>query len=169
MQGIPPSGTLTLRAGPAGSVLESRPPAHPTPLTCIAGLVGVKIAGQRLNWKWSPAAARSCWGFGFSGTRHGSGKGREAGSRGRGAEHRRDPPPGRAPVCPSAAPGTRWAVPLLRGSARTDMGNAPICQACHSEKGLRTHGNIQDLDKTPDYYGYNSEESKEPEALVSFG
>ncbi|XP_037990871.1 ankyrin-2 isoform X10 [Motacilla alba alba] len=45
------------------------------------------------------------------------------------------------------------------------MGNAPICQACHSEKGLRTQGNIQDLDKTPDYYGYNSEESKEPEAL----
>lgn len=49
------------------------------------------------------------------------------------------------------------------------MGNAPICQACHSEKGLRTQGNIQDLDRTPDYYGYNSEESKEPEALVSFG
>ncbi|XP_041252795.1 ankyrin-2 isoform X12 [Onychostruthus taczanowskii] len=45
------------------------------------------------------------------------------------------------------------------------MGNAPICQACHSEKGLRTQGNIQDLDKTPDYYGYNIEESKEPEAL----
>ncbi|XP_077639197.1 ankyrin-2 isoform X3 [Lonchura striata] len=45
------------------------------------------------------------------------------------------------------------------------MGNAPICQACHSQKGLRTQGNIQDLDKTPDYYGYNSEESKEPEAL----
>ncbi|XP_058694903.1 ankyrin-2 isoform X16 [Poecile atricapillus] len=45
------------------------------------------------------------------------------------------------------------------------MGNAPVCQACHSEKGLRTQGNIQDLDKTPDYYGYNSEESKEPEAL----
>ncbi|XP_016153265.1 PREDICTED: ankyrin-2 isoform X10 [Ficedula albicollis] len=45
------------------------------------------------------------------------------------------------------------------------MGNAPICQACHSEKGLRTQGNIQDLDKTPDYYGYNSEESKEPEIV----
>ncbi|XP_051473922.1 ankyrin-2 isoform X6 [Apus apus] len=45
------------------------------------------------------------------------------------------------------------------------MGNAPICQACHSEKGLRTQGNIQDLDKTPDYYGCNSEESKDPEAL----
>ncbi|KAM6401725.1 ankyrin-2 isoform 38-T38 [Pluvialis apricaria] len=45
------------------------------------------------------------------------------------------------------------------------MGNAPICQACHSGKGLRTQGNIQDLDKTPDYYGCNSEESKDPEAL----
>jgi len=47
------------------------------------------------------------------------------------------------------------------------MGNAPICQSCHSEKGLRTQGNIQDLDKIPDYYGCNSEESKDPEALVS--
>ncbi|XP_040440973.1 ankyrin-2 isoform X27 [Falco naumanni] len=45
------------------------------------------------------------------------------------------------------------------------MGNAPICQSCHSDKGLRTQGNIQDLDKTPDYYGCNSEASKEPEAL----
>ncbi|XP_052669380.1 ankyrin-2 isoform X27 [Harpia harpyja] len=45
------------------------------------------------------------------------------------------------------------------------MGNAPICQSCHSDKGLRTQGNIQDLDKTPDYYGCNSEESKDPEAL----
>ncbi|XP_064918296.1 ankyrin-2 isoform X33 [Columba livia] len=45
------------------------------------------------------------------------------------------------------------------------MGNAPICQACHSDKGLRTHGNIQDLDKNSDYYGCNSEESKEPQAL----
>ncbi|XP_030305965.1 ankyrin-2 isoform X2 [Calypte anna] len=45
------------------------------------------------------------------------------------------------------------------------MGNAPLCQACHSEKGLQTQGNIQDLDKTPDYYGCNSEESKDPEAL----
>ena len=41
-----------------------RPP--PTPLTCIAGLVGVKIDWQRLNWKWSLKAACSCWGFEFS-------------------------------------------------------------------------------------------------------
>ncbi|XP_026703212.1 ankyrin-2 isoform X25 [Athene cunicularia] len=45
------------------------------------------------------------------------------------------------------------------------MGNAPICQFCHSDKGLRAQGNVQDLDKTPDYYGCNSEESKDPEAL----
>ncbi|XP_065592929.1 ankyrin-2 [Cyrtonyx montezumae] len=44
------------------------------------------------------------------------------------------------------------------------MGNAPICQACHSDKGMRTPGNIQDLDRIPDYYGCNCEESKEPEA-----
>ncbi|KAM6429535.1 ankyrin-2 isoform 1-T1 [Rhynochetos jubatus] len=45
------------------------------------------------------------------------------------------------------------------------MGNAPICQSCHSNKGLRTQGNIQDLDKTPDYYGCNCEEGRDPEAL----
>ncbi|XP_065489367.1 ankyrin-2 isoform X27 [Caloenas nicobarica] len=45
------------------------------------------------------------------------------------------------------------------------MGNAPICQACHSDKGLRTQGNIEDLDKNSDYYGCKSEESKEPQAL----
>lgn len=37
-----------------------------TPLTCIAGLVGVKIDWQSLNWKWSLNAACSCWGFEFS-------------------------------------------------------------------------------------------------------
>lgn len=74
--------------------------------------------------------------------------------------------------CPWGARGTLCgarAVPLVGVSRRTDMGNAPICQSCHSEKGLRTQGNIQDLDKTPDYYGCNSEESKDPGALVSFG
>lgn len=47
------------------------------------------------------------------------------------------------------------------------MGNAPICQSCHSDKGVRAQGNIQDTDKIPDYYGYNNEESKDPEAVVS--
>ncbi|KAM9027246.1 ankyrin-2 isoform 8-T8 [Ara ararauna] len=45
------------------------------------------------------------------------------------------------------------------------MGNAPICQSCHSDKGVRTRGNMQDLDKILDYYGCNSEESKDPEAM----
>ncbi|XP_035181471.1 ankyrin-2 isoform X32 [Oxyura jamaicensis] len=45
------------------------------------------------------------------------------------------------------------------------MGNAPLCQSCHSDKGVRAPGNLQDLDKTPDYYGCNSEESKDPQAL----
>lgn len=38
----------------------------PTPLTCIAGLVGVKIDRQSLNWKWSLNAGYSCWGFELS-------------------------------------------------------------------------------------------------------
>lgn len=37
-----------------------------TPLTCIAGLVGVKIDWQSLNWKWSLNAGYSCLGFEFS-------------------------------------------------------------------------------------------------------
>lgn len=41
-------------------------PPPPTPLTCIAGLVGVKIDRQSLNWKWSLNAGYSCWGFEFS-------------------------------------------------------------------------------------------------------
>ncbi|XP_068538118.1 ankyrin-2 isoform X3 [Anas acuta] len=44
------------------------------------------------------------------------------------------------------------------------MGNAPLCQSCHSDKGVRAPGNLQDLDKIPDYYGCNSEESKDPQA-----
>ncbi|XP_074849515.1 ankyrin-2 isoform X1 [Carettochelys insculpta] len=43
------------------------------------------------------------------------------------------------------------------------MGNAPVCQSCHTSKSIRAHGNIQDLDKISDYYGYNNEESKAPE------
>ncbi|XP_065542282.1 ankyrin-2 isoform X10 [Lathamus discolor] len=45
------------------------------------------------------------------------------------------------------------------------MGNAPICQSCNSDKGVRTQGNMQDLDKILDYYGCNSEERKDPEAM----
>ncbi|XP_040555314.2 ankyrin-2 isoform X40 [Gallus gallus] len=60
--------------------------------------------------------------------------------------------------------GAPTAVPLGGVAGRTAMGNAPICHACHSDKGMRTPGNIQDLDRIPDYYGCNCEESKEPEA-----
>ncbi|XP_050799927.1 ankyrin-2 isoform X20 [Gopherus flavomarginatus] len=44
------------------------------------------------------------------------------------------------------------------------MGNAPVCQSCHTGKSIRAQGNIEDLDKIPDYYGCNNEESKDPEA-----
>ncbi|XP_053559544.1 ankyrin-2 isoform X5 [Bombina bombina] len=42
------------------------------------------------------------------------------------------------------------------------MGNAPLCQACHTDKII---GNIQELDKTTDYYGYLSDASTEHEVL----
>ncbi|XP_053110663.1 ankyrin-2 isoform X35 [Hemicordylus capensis] len=45
------------------------------------------------------------------------------------------------------------------------MGNAPVCQACHTDKGVRVQGNIQDVDKIPDFYGCNNEDCKEPEVL----
>ncbi|XP_062992174.1 ankyrin-2 [Elgaria multicarinata webbii] len=45
------------------------------------------------------------------------------------------------------------------------MGNAPVCQTCHTDKGVRVQGNMQDVDKIPDYYGCNNGESKDPEAL----
>lgn len=51
---IPPPPLLPVRLSPL------------TLLTCIAGLVGVKIDWQSLNWKWSLNAGYSCWGFEFS-------------------------------------------------------------------------------------------------------
>ncbi|KAM9237224.1 ankyrin-2 isoform 2-T2 [Dugong dugon] len=42
------------------------------------------------------------------------------------------------------------------------MGNAALCPSCHADKSIRAPGNIQELDKTPDYYGYNSEDVTEP-------
>lgn len=82
---------LPCRAGwlPAGE-----PPPAPPPSPCIAGLVGVKIAGQRLNWKWAPTAARSCWGFGFAVTRDSTGTGAWSEWPGSAARAGRDPPPG---------------------------------------------------------------------------
>ncbi|KAM6441279.1 ankyrin-2 isoform 25-T26 [Liasis olivaceus] len=45
------------------------------------------------------------------------------------------------------------------------MGNAPICQACRTDKGVRVQGSVQDADKIPDYYGCNNGVSKDPEGL----
>ncbi|XP_039194238.1 ankyrin-2 isoform X43 [Crotalus tigris] len=45
------------------------------------------------------------------------------------------------------------------------MGNAPICQACGTDKGVRVQGNVQDADKIPDYYGCNNGVNKDPEGL----
>ncbi|XP_049741442.1 ankyrin-2 isoform X11 [Elephas maximus indicus] len=42
------------------------------------------------------------------------------------------------------------------------MGNAALCPSCHADKSIRAQGNIQELDKTPDYYGCNSEDVTEP-------
>uniref|UniRef100_A0A2K6MUT3 Ankyrin 2 n=1 Tax=Rhinopithecus bieti TaxID=61621 RepID=A0A2K6MUT3_RHIBE len=42
------------------------------------------------------------------------------------------------------------------------MGNAALCSSCHADKSIRAQGNMQELDKTPDYYGCNSEDVKEP-------
>ncbi|CAH2300725.1 ankyrin-2 isoform X6 [Pelobates cultripes] len=37
------------------------------------------------------------------------------------------------------------------------MGNAPLCQTCHTDKGIGPYENIPDLDKISDYYGFMSE------------
>ncbi|OCT99880.1 hypothetical protein XELAEV_18005665mg [Xenopus laevis] len=44
------------------------------------------------------------------------------------------------------------------------MGNAPLCQACHTEK-IDAQGNIPDPDKMPDYYVFISDGSKEQEVV----
>lgn len=138
------------------------------PFPCIAGLVGVKIAGaapelemvtdccpQLLGVSGSPGrrTARGSWGGGG-----------EPGTEGSGI-----PPPGSFGGKAGQCRRREGKAPVVGVGRRSDMGNAPICQACHSRKGLRTQGNIQDLDKIPDYYGCNGEESKDPEALVSLG
>ncbi|XP_073093255.1 ankyrin-2 isoform X11 [Manis javanica] len=37
------------------------------------------------------------------------------------------------------------------------MGNAALCPSCHAVKSVRAQGHMQELDRTPDYYGCNSE------------
>ncbi|XP_059779462.1 ankyrin-2 isoform X36 [Balaenoptera ricei] len=41
------------------------------------------------------------------------------------------------------------------------MGNAALCPSCHADKSVRAQGHLQELDKTPDYYGCNSEDTEE--------
>eukprot|EP00070_Physeter_catodon_P041107 XP_028348001.1 ankyrin-2 isoform X12 [Physeter catodon] len=41
------------------------------------------------------------------------------------------------------------------------MGNAALCPSCHADKSVRAQEHLQELDKTPDYYGCNSEDTKE--------
>ncbi|XP_074128732.1 ankyrin-2 isoform X6 [Sminthopsis crassicaudata] len=45
------------------------------------------------------------------------------------------------------------------------MGNAALCQSCHTKKSIKAQGNMQELDRTPDYCGYNCENVRESEAL----
>jgi hypothetical protein len=47
------------------------------------------------------------------------------------------------------------------------MGNAALCSSCHAEKSVRAQEHMQELDKTPDYYGCNIEDTKEPRVRVS--
>ncbi|XP_055972803.1 ankyrin-2 isoform X2 [Sorex fumeus] len=42
------------------------------------------------------------------------------------------------------------------------MGNAALCPSCHADKSVRAQGHLQELDRTPDYYGCHSEEAPEP-------
>lgn len=126
------------------------PPPQPNSIYMHSWPGRCKNSRQRLNWKWSPTAACSCCrGFGFS----------------------------VPPVLPrprlsrrsAGHPLRREGSPACRRGRGPAMGNAPLCQSCHSDKGVRAPGNLQDLDKTPDYYGCNSEESKDPQAPVSLG
>nr|XP_044623272.1 ankyrin-2 isoform X14 [Equus asinus] len=41
------------------------------------------------------------------------------------------------------------------------MGNAALCPSCHASKTVGAQGHMPELDKTPDYYGCDSEDTKE--------
>ncbi|XP_040093376.1 ankyrin-2 isoform X10 [Oryx dammah] len=41
------------------------------------------------------------------------------------------------------------------------MGNAALCPSCHADKSVRAQGHLQELDRTPDYYGCDGEDTKE--------
>ncbi|XP_023565883.1 ankyrin-2 isoform X25 [Octodon degus] len=44
------------------------------------------------------------------------------------------------------------------------MGNTALCTSCHSEKSVRAQGHMQELDKTPEDYGGDGEDTREPGA-----
>ncbi|XP_060272716.1 ankyrin-2 isoform X16 [Ovis aries] len=41
------------------------------------------------------------------------------------------------------------------------MGNAALCPSCQADKSVRAQGHLQELDRTPDYYGCHGEDTKE--------
>ncbi|XP_014640069.1 PREDICTED: ankyrin-2 isoform X17 [Ceratotherium simum simum] len=41
------------------------------------------------------------------------------------------------------------------------MGNAALCPSCHASKSVGAQGHMPELDKSPDYYGCDSEDTKE--------
>lgn len=47
------------------------------------------------------------------------------------------------------------------------MGNAALCPSCHAVKSVRAQGHMQELDRTPDYYGCNSENTTDLGPWVS--
>ena len=47
------------------------------------------------------------------------------------------------------------------------MGNAALCPSCQAGKSVRAQGHLQELDRTPDYYGCHGEDTKELGPRVS--
>lgn len=47
------------------------------------------------------------------------------------------------------------------------MGNAALCPSCHASKTVGAQRHMPELDKTPDYYGCDSEDTKELGSRVS--
>lgn len=72
--------------------------------------------------------------------------------------------------CPPGSPGQSIECkdgPTDSRKTGTEMGNAALCPACHADKSVRAQGHLQELDRTPDYYGCNGEDTKELGPRVS--
>lgn len=72
--------------------------------------------------------------------------------------------------CPPGSPGQSIEGkdgPTDSRKTGTEMGNAALCPACHADKSVRAQGHLQELDRTPDYYGCNGEDTKELGPRVS--